>query len=224
MTRLSELVLAESIALELFQLALARGLLEPGKTEKTASDGIRELAEQEFGITQFWHKRIIRSGVNTLHPYRENPTVRTFSDDDILFLDFGPVLKQWEADVGRTYVIGNDPVKCLLRDDTEKIWRLGRDFALSSPNICGAELFRFMKNAAESHGYLLGDQRHVGHLIGEFPHERIEDDDATSYLTPSNTLPLHRLDHQGNRWHWILECHLVSPALGIGGFFEQLLK
>ena len=223
-SRLRELEIAESLALELLELSVEHGLLSPGQTELTASDGIRNLAEQQFGITHFWHKRIIRSGENTLHPYQVNPPVRTFDTDDILFIDFGPVLKKWEADVGRTYVIGDNPLKCLLRDDTEKIWTLGRDFALTNSNISGAELYSFMKEQAELHGYFLGDQRHVGHLIGEFPHERIENDAAISYLTPSNTQPLNRRDLNGNQWHWILECHLVSPTLGVGGFFEQLLK
>jgi Xaa-Pro dipeptidase len=223
-SRLRELEIAESLALELLELSVEHGLLSPGQTELTASDGIRNLAEQQFGITHFWHKRIVRSGENTLHPYQVNPPVRTFDTDDILFIDFGPVLKKWEADVGRTYVIGDNPLKCLLRDDTEKIWTLGRDFALTNSNISGAELYSFMKEQAELHGYFLGDQRHVGHLIGEFPHERIENDAAISYLTPSNTQPLNRRDLNGNQWHWILECHLVSPTLGVGGFFEQLLK
>jgi Xaa-Pro aminopeptidase len=223
-SRLRELEIAESLALELLELSVEHGLLSPGQTELTASDGIRNLAEQQFGITHFWHKRIVRSGENTLHPYQVNPPVRTFDTDDILFIDFGPVLKKWEADVGRTYVIGDNPLKCLLRDDTEKIWTLGRDFALTNSNISGGELYSFMKEQAELHGYFLGDQRHVGHLIGEFPHERIENDAAISYLTPSNTQPLNRRDLNGNQWHWILECHLVSPTLGVGGFFEQLLK
>ena len=33
------------------------------------------------------------------------------TDDDILFLDLGPIFAEWEADFGRTYVLGDDPVK-----------------------------------------------------------------------------------------------------------------
>ena len=38
-------------------------------------------------------------------------------EDDILFLDLGPVFEDWEADFGRTFVIGSDPLKLKLRDD-----------------------------------------------------------------------------------------------------------
>ena len=33
----------------------------------------------------------------------------------ILFVDFGPILEGWEADFGRTYVIGNNPDKHKLK-------------------------------------------------------------------------------------------------------------
>jgi Xaa-Pro dipeptidase len=29
-------------------------------------------------------------------------------DDDIVFCDFGPVSEEWEADFGRTFVLGSD--------------------------------------------------------------------------------------------------------------------
>ncbi len=211
------------MAAQLFQMAIDEGLLSAGKTELFASDGIKDLAFENFGVEKFWHKRIVRSGPNTVHPYRVNPEVRTFTDDDILFLDFGPVFSNWEADFGRTYVIGNDPIKLRLRNDAERIWNLGRGFAIANPNIKAHELYAFVSKEACDSGYVLGEQRHVGHLIGEFPHERIEDDKVTSYLTADNTLPLQRMDGAGNSWNWILEVHLVSPQHNIGSFFEQLL-
>ena len=36
------------------------------------------------------------------------------ADDDILFLDFGPIFEEWEADFGRTFVLGDDAVRDLL--------------------------------------------------------------------------------------------------------------
>ena len=41
-------------------------------------------------------------------------------DNDILFFDFGPIIENWEADLGRTYVIGNDPMKLKLKDIAKK--------------------------------------------------------------------------------------------------------
>ncbi len=223
MSKLEYLQEAEHLASQLFNLTVERGLLAPGQTELTASDDIKALAQEFFGVTNFWHKRIVRSGSNTVFPYRENPEVRTFTDDDIVFLDFGPVFAQWEADFGRTYVIGNDPAKLRLRDEAERIWNLGRNFASENSEIKACELYEFIANEVTAAGYSLGEQRHVGHLIGEFPHERVEDDKTTSYLTPTNSLPLVRYDNDGIQWNWILECHLVDEQRGIGSFYEQLL-
>ena len=64
-----------------------------------------------FGVSRHWHKRIVRAGPNTLQPYRENPPDRVIGADDIVFCDFGPIFEEWEADFGRTFVLGDDPVK-----------------------------------------------------------------------------------------------------------------
>ncbi len=44
-------------------------------------------------------------------------------EDDILFIDLGPVFEAWEADFGRTFVMGNDPIKTRLRDSLEPVWK-----------------------------------------------------------------------------------------------------
>ena len=59
-----------------------------------------------FGITRHWHKRLVRSGKNTLETARDNPPDRVIEDDDIVFLDFGPIFEEWEADFGRIFVLG----------------------------------------------------------------------------------------------------------------------
>ncbi|MBL0183682.1 MAG: M24 family metallopeptidase [Chitinophagaceae bacterium] len=40
--------------------------------------------------------------VTFLHPYNGNPPDRVIEEDDIVFLDFGPIFNGWEADLGRT--------------------------------------------------------------------------------------------------------------------------
>lgn len=64
---------------------------------------------------------------------------------------------------------------------------------------------------------------HAGHLVGEFPHERINGDDVDCYITTGNDQPLRRLDAAGRPCHWILEIHLVDAEHRFGGFYEQLL-
>ena len=56
---------------------------------------------RQFGVSRHWHKRIVRAGPNTLEPYKQNPPDREITADDIVFLDFGPIFEEWEADFGR---------------------------------------------------------------------------------------------------------------------------
>ena len=42
---------------------------------------------------------------------------RVIEADDIAFADFGPIFDEFEADLGRTYVLGGDPAKHRLAAD-----------------------------------------------------------------------------------------------------------
>jgi hypothetical protein len=100
--RAERLLAAQAQAVELFAAVSAREVITPGTRESVASDAIRDLAAELFGVSRFWHKRIVRAGVNTLEPYRQNPPDRVIGADDIVFCDFGPIVQEWEADFGRT--------------------------------------------------------------------------------------------------------------------------
>jgi hypothetical protein len=87
--RAESLLAAQAKAEALFAAVADRGLVAPGAGEREVSDRVRDLANEMFGPTRHWHKRIIRSGPNTLLPYRENPPDRVIDADDIAFADFG---------------------------------------------------------------------------------------------------------------------------------------
>ncbi|MFJ8043629.1 M24 family metallopeptidase [Kitasatospora sp. NPDC096147] len=216
------LVEAQAKAERLFAEVAARGLVAPGVGEREVSDLIRDLANELFGTTKHWHKRIVRSGPHTLHPYKENPPDRVIGEDDIAFADFGPIFEEYEADFGRTFVLGDDPHKHRLRDDLAAVFAAGRAAFHAAPDITGAELHAEVSRLAADRGWALGGW-HAGHLVGEFPHETIDGAKAESYVTPENHTPLRRTDRAGRRCHWILEVHLIDPARGFGGFHEQLL-
>jgi hypothetical protein len=71
--RAARLLAAQVKAAELFAAVGSRGLIAPGVTERQASDAVRDLAGEMFGIRRYWHKRIIRAGPNTLQPMLTNP-------------------------------------------------------------------------------------------------------------------------------------------------------
>ena len=78
--RAARLLDAQAKAADLFAAIEPRGIIAPGVREIEASDAVRDLAAEMFGVSRHWHKRIVRAG-------------------------------HWEADFGRTYVPGDDPVK-----------------------------------------------------------------------------------------------------------------
>ena len=63
----------------------------------------------------------------------------------------------------------------------------------------------------------------AGHLIGQFPHERIPNDKVSLYVHPNNPIRMRDPDSNGQERHWILEIHFVDRARQIGGFYEELL-
>ena len=220
--RARRLLAAQASAVALFDEVAARGIIAAGLGEQAASDKIRDLANEKFGKTLHWHKRIVRSGPHTLFPYRENPPDRVIAADDIAFADFGPIFEEFEADLGRTYVLGGDPVKHRLAADLPVIFGAGRRYFADRAGITGAQLHAEIERLAREGGWSLGGW-HAGHLVGEFPHEKIDGADFESYITPENSTPMRRRDKAGRVCHWILEIHLVDTEGGFGGFYEQLL-
>jgi Xaa-Pro dipeptidase len=220
--RVAELCIAQNKAEQLFREVEVRGLIRSGVSESQVNEDIYALAKEMYGITTYWHKRIVRAGRNTLLPYAENPPDLIISEDDILFLDLGPVFEEWEADFGRTFVIGSDPAKLKLKNDVELAFAAGKRYFNENPAITSSQLFAYAQSLAAQFGWEFGGPI-AGHLIGQFPHERIADDKVTLYVHPSSNLSMRSLDEKGQKRHWILEIHFVDRERQIGGFFEELL-
>ena len=217
-----KLIEAEAMAARLFEAVEERGLIVPGKSEKQLNTEVFHLAEELLGIKKYWHPRLIRSGANTLLPYNENPPDLILQEDDILFFDFGPIVEEWEADFGRTYVIGQDPVKHKLKDDIGKAWHEGKAWFHQQTSITGAQYYHYITDMAKRYGWEYGGEI-AGHLIGHFPHERLEKGNYGLYVHPGNDNDMFLADDNGQPRDWILEIHFIHRDKKIGGFFEQLL-
>ena len=216
------LIEAEKKAELLFKEIEKQEILVPGNSEEKINSLIFDLAFDMFGIKKYWHKRIVRCGENTLYPYNENPKNLTLKKDDILFLDFGPIFEQWEADFGRTYVVGNNPLKKKLKNDIEKAWYEGKKHFNSKTKITGAQLYSYCNGLAKKYGWEFGGEI-AGHIIGQYPHEKLEKEDKTNYIHPENHSNMFDLNKKGEKKNWILEIHFVDKEKKIGGFFEQYL-
>lgn len=213
---------AQAKAAALFGEIERRGMVRPGVGERQLSDEIRDLAADMFGVTRHWHRRVVRAGENTLLPFHADPPDRVLADDDIAYLDLGPIFEEWEADFGRTFVLGEDPDKLALRDALPRVWQAGRTFFEAHADITGAQLYEHVVGLAQAEGFEFGAPI-AGHLLGEFPHKKISGDEARFYVAPGSDEPMRRTDPTGRVCHWILEVHLANRARGFGGFYEQLL-
>jgi Xaa-Pro aminopeptidase len=218
---LEHLQQAESKAALLFAAIESRGIIKAGFTEKEINDAVLNLAEELLGIKKYWHKRIVRAGKNTLCPYAINPPEVLLQEDEIVFLDFGPILEEWEADYGRTYVLGDDPIKLKLAQDSERLWHMANTYFKTNHGLTGADLYSYCKQLAVEAGWEFGGPI-AGHLIGQFPHEKIEGEDKSNYIHPENNIPMNHIGKTGEKRYWIIEIHLVNRDLEIGSFYEQL--
>lgn len=220
--RAERLLDAQAKAEQLFDEIERRAMIRPGISEKQLSDEINQLAAEMLGVTRHWHRRIVRAGENTLQPFNERPPDRMVADGDIVFLDLGPIFAEWEADFGRTFVLGDDPDKTSLRDALPRVWQAGREYFDRRPDVTGAELYDFVVGVAHAEGFGFASSI-AGHLVGEFPHKKIAGHGVEWYIMPGSDKPMRRTDPTGRACHWILEIHLADRARGFGGFYEQLL-
>ena len=167
-------------------------------------------------------KRVVRTGANTLLTYHDPTEDLRIAEDDTVYLDFGPVFDEWEADFGRTYALGNDPDKHRLVRDIGEAFREGKEHFQRSPNLTAGELYDYVVALAPKKGWHFAAPT-AGHLIGKFPHERLPDLKKRFSIRHGNEVSLREPDETGAARHWILEIHFVDRERQFGGFLEELL-
>ena len=214
---------AQNISIRLFNAIEESNLIVAGKSEKQLNAEVCDLALKEFGIKDHWHKKIVRSGKNTLAIYPDNPPDRIIGKDDIVFIDLGPIVDDYEADIGRTYVVGNDPLKLKLKRDVESAWYEIQQWYRQQTELKASVFFQYAADKAKEMGWDFGGQI-AGHIVGKFPHEQPFDPKSLELdIHPDNHNDIFLRDASGNERHWILELQFIDKKNEIGGYFEQLL-
>jgi Xaa-Pro aminopeptidase len=213
---------AQRKAEALFGEVVDSGLIRAGVLESELSAEIHDLARRRFGVRRHWHKRVVRCGPNTVLTYHAEPPDRRTTDDDVVYLDFGPLFEEWEADFGRTYVLGQDPLKHKLVADIEAAFARGKQLYSEDPQLTAGGLYDFVCELAKEAGWEFAAPT-AGHLIGHFPHETAPGDSKRFSIRHGNPTKLREPDANGARRHWILEIHFADPARTFGGFCEELL-
>jgi Xaa-Pro aminopeptidase len=172
--------------------------------ESDLSKEIHALASKRFGVRRHWHKRVVRCGENTLLTYHAEPPDRRVAEDDVVYLDFGPLFCEWEADFGRTYVLGADPRKHQVVHDIAAAFRKGKQRFLADPDLTAGSLYDYVCELAAAAGWEFG-ARTAGHLIGQFPHESNAGQAGRFSIRHGNPLNLRERDTAGAARYWILE-------------------
>jgi Xaa-Pro aminopeptidase len=192
-------------------ISLIASAIKPGMMEEEARQMAKETLER-LGSNKGWHKILIRFGPNTVKNF-EDPSERgvRLGNDDIFFIDIGPVWSGTEGDGGETFVVGENPDPDLSRcaQDTRKIFHTVRNQWLQT-GMTGKELYDFAYQTAADLGWVLNMEL-TGHRLSEFPHSAYYDGTlAAVSIRPSPNL-------------WVLETQIRHPTKSIGGFFEDLL-
>jgi hypothetical protein len=183
--------------------------IHPGMLEDDAYRRALKILE-EMGAEKHWHRPWIRFGENTLKHYGLPSAAGTrLGENDIFFIDIGPVWQGYEGDAGNTYVVGNDAdMKRAgedarrLFDETRECWR--RD------GLAGPALYHWAEARARDLGWEL-NLAACGHRVSEFPH-------ALHFKGGMKDV-----DFQPSPHAWILEIQLRHPRRPFGAFYEDLL-
>jgi Xaa-Pro aminopeptidase len=219
--RRRELEDAEARGTALFDAIERAELIRAGKTERALNDEINAFAAEHFGVQQHWHKRIVRAGPNTVCIFSDDPPDHVIGNDDIVYLDLGPVMGEWEADLGRSYALGGDGEKAQLVADLPRLFDIVQAHYRATPDITAEELYAFACRTAEDAGWRFGGVI-AGHtIVGKFPHAPVPY--AGRLIAKGNTTRMRDPDAKGVERHWILEIHLVDQAKTFGGFYERLI-
>lgn len=182
--------------------------IKAGMTEVEAHGLYKNLCTQ-FGIEKNWHPPKIRFGPNTLKTFKEISEPYVLQENDLYFIDIGPVIDGHEADYGETFTLGENAEYKHIAEAAKIIFHEVSDYWRKQKSR-GPALYEFASERARILGYQL-NLGSDGHRIGDFPHHLffkgaiIECEES---LLPNA---------------WILEIQLNSIHQKFGAFFEDIL-
>jgi hypothetical protein len=190
-------------------LAQIASIVRPGMAEEEAVAEGRSILKRK-GLLRGWHGIKVRFGENTLKGFSESskPGV-ILQEDDIFFVDIGPVWRKWEGDAGETFVVGHDADmhRCkrdvrVLFDCVQAKWQVD--------SLTGAGLYEYASAEARSLGWELNLDT-SGHRLSDFPHAALYSGSLSEVgFSPATGL-------------WVLEIQIRHPDRPFGAFFEDML-
>jgi Xaa-Pro aminopeptidase len=184
--------------------------IKPGMSESDAAALLKE-TQTARGAAKSWHPPQIRFGKNTLLPFgATSDKWVVLKNDDIFFLDIGPIFDGHEGDVGRAFAVGDDPRFQRCAEAVKQIWFAVKD-KWSHEKISGEQLYEFAQKTAHAMGWVLALEKASGHRVADFPHTAGRRGSIAKWPT---TLSPDR---------WILEIQIRHLSEPFGAFYEDLL-
>jgi methionyl aminopeptidase len=183
--------------------------VQPGMAEEQAKAIARDIL-QGMGMRRGWHHIIVRCGPNTTKDFmeRSEPGV-VLGENDIFFIDIGPIYEDTEGDAGETFVFGEDPDHLRAKKEVRLIWDEVRETWFAE-RITGKELYEHAIEVAAGYGWKLNMDL-SGHRLSDFPHSAHYDG------------PLAEVTFCPNPNLWVLEIAIAHPDRTFGAFYEDLL-
>lgn len=203
---LKKLIHARDVAREMtYELS---SMFRPGMTEDEAHKLYKELCTK-YPVEKQWHPPKLRFGPNSICNFKDVSVPYTLQEEDVFFIDIGPVIDGHEADYGETFAIGNQHLHKNIALRSKTVFDEVKAYWMANKTT-GEKLYEFAKQRAEHYGYVL-NMGSDGHRIGDFPH----------HIHFKGALP--ETDEVIIPNAWILEIHLYTKDKKFGAFFEDIL-
>ena len=184
--------------------------VRPGQTESEAIKRANSILA-DMGVRRFWHRTHIRFGRNTILGYEDSYDAEVhLAEDDVFYVDIGPVFDDHEGDAGTTFVLGGDPEKLALQRDARVIFERTQDQWLRE-NTNGPALYEYASKIAQELGWLLNPPYVRGHRISDFPH------------SIHHGGSLQEFGEHPRAERWVLEIQIRHPTKDLGAFHEDIL-
>ena len=183
--------------------------IEPGMREADAIEMGEQILDA-MGMEHPWHPLLIRFGPNTLSIFSDKSDENVvLGEDDIYFIDMGPVFHGHEGDTGQTFVTGEDREMAACAAASKTLFDRVRD-RWDGGKVSGVDLYEYAAREAQAMGWMLNlDIK--GHRVSDYPHSIYKGGNLGSF----EGLPVAGI--------WVLEIQIRHPTRPFGAFYEDLL-